>query len=276
MNPLRILLATLLVAGVPLAGCSAKQRIAAEKTVAATLISDEQEEQIGKQVKQQLEKENVKYVTDPEITGYVTSMMTKITQQANRDRKGVRWKIHVIDDDKTVNAFATPGGYIYVYTGLLLSATSEEEVAGVLAHEAGHVVGRHSARQMVNAYGLEAVLSLALGKNPGLAGQLAGAIAGNGLMLAHGRSEEIEADELGATYSAKAGWNPKGLITFFEKLKEQQGGDTPRALTFLSTHPATGDRISNLQQYIRKNRLSGGTANVGNLSAIQAKIKSTP
>lgn len=274
MNTVRLTLTALLVTSLPLTACSSKQRIAAEKTVAATLISDAQEEQIGREVKQQLEKEEkFKYVTDPAITGYVTNVMTKITQQANRDRKGVRWKIHVIDDDKIVNAFATPGGYIYVYTGLLLSATSEDEIAGVLAHEAGHVVGRHSARQMVNAYGLQAVLSLALGENPGLAAQIAGSIAGNGLMLAHGRSEEIEADELGAGYSSRAGWDPKGLISFFEKLKQQQGGDTPRVLTFLSTHPATGDRIANLHQFIRTQRLKAGSTQVGDLAAIQARVR---
>lgn len=274
MPPLRIVLAFLLATSVPLTTGCAKHRIAAEKTVASVLISDEQEEQIGKQVKQELEqKEKIKYVTDPVVTGYIQKITTKITQQANRDRAGVKWKVHVIDDDKMVNAFATPGGYLYVYSGLILAAENEAELAGVMAHEAGHVVGRHSARQMVNAYGLEAVLSLALGKNPGLLGQIGGAIVGNGAMLAHGRSEEIEADEYGARYTAKAGWDPKGLISFFQKLKAQQGGDQPQILTFLSTHPATGDRISHLNAFIQQNGLKGGTTTVGDLGQVKATLK---
>ena len=73
-----------------------------------------------------------------------------------RDRPEVNWQINVIDDSKTVNAFATPGGYLYVYSGLIMAADNEAELAGVMAHETGHVVARHSARQMVDAYGLSA------------------------------------------------------------------------------------------------------------------------
>ena len=88
-----------------------------------------------------------------------------------------------------------------MYTGLLLAADNEAELAGVLAHEAGHVVGRHSARAMVNAYGLQAITQVALGKNPGPAAQIAAQLAGGGRELAHGRSEETEADEYGAKYA---------------------------------------------------------------------------
>lgn len=267
---LSVLLSITLVAGLS-TGCAA-QRISAEKAVANVLISDEQEEQLGKQVKQELEqKEKIQYVQDPAILEYVNQIATPILRAANRDRKGVKWKINVINDPKTVNAFATPGGYLYVYTGLLLAADNEAEVAGVLAHEAGHVVGRHSARAMVNAYGLQAITQIALGENPGTAAQIAAQLVGGGAMLAHGRSEETEADEYGATYASAARYDPKGLITFFQKLQKMQG-DVPGVLKWLSTHPTNADRIRYLEQYIAKNGLQGTELGADRLAPIKQKL----
>jgi predicted Zn-dependent protease len=252
-------------------GC-AKQRIAAEKVVADTFITDEQEEKIGLQVKQELEqKEKIQYVQDPAILEYVNRIATPILQQANSDRKGVKWRINVINDPKTVNAFATPGGYLYVYTGLLLAADTEAEVIGVLAHEAGHVVGRHSARAMVNAYGLQTITQMALGQNPGTAAQIAAQLAGTGAMLAHGRSEETEADEYGAKYTAGANYDPRGLISFFQKLQKMQG-DTPGVLKWLSTHPTNADRISHLEQYISQKGLRGSEVGADRLAPIKQKL----
>jgi predicted Zn-dependent protease len=252
-------------------GCAA-QRISAEKAVAGVLISDEQEEKIGLQVKQELEqKEKIQYVQDPAIIEYVNRIATPILQAANRDRKGVKWKLNVINDPKTVNAFATPGGYLYVYTGLLLAADNEAEVAGVLAHEAGHVVGRHSARAMVNAYGLQTITQLALGENPGTAAQIAAQLVGGGAMLAHGRSEETEADEFGARYASAARYDPRGLISFFQKLQKMQG-DTPGVLKWLSTHPTNADRIRHLEQYIAQNGLQGTEIGADRLAPIKQKL----
>jgi predicted Zn-dependent protease len=253
-------------------GCSTKQRIAAEKAVAETLISDADEAKLGLQVKKELETEGLKYSNDPAVQGYVQSVADKILVHAKRDRPDVRWQVFVVDDVKTVNAFATPGGFLYVYTGLIKAATSEAEIAGVLAHEAGHVTGRHSARQMVNAYGLQAVLGMALGNNPNQLAQAAGAIAGKGALLAHGRSEETEADELGARYASSAGYDPRGLIRFFEKLQKGEG-NTPGILTWLSTHPATSARISNLRDYIARNRLTGTDPGNSRLAPVQQKLR---
>ena len=181
------------------AACSHEQYRGAETAAAKALISDEQGNQIGLQVKQELEqKEHVKYVEDPQVVSFVKGITDKILPLAEKDRLGVKWDVKVIDDAKTVNAFATPGGYLYVYSGLLLAADNPSEIAGVLSHEAGHVVGRHSARQMVDAYGLQAVAALALGKNPGLAAQVATGVVGQGLTLANSRGDETEADEYGA------------------------------------------------------------------------------
>ncbi len=252
-------------------GC-ATERVRAEKAAAELLISDEQEDQIGLQVKQELEqKQHIQYVQDPAIVDYVNRIATPLLQEASRDRKGVKWKVSVINDPKTVNAFATPGGYLYVYTGLLLAADNEAQVAGVLAHEAGHVVGRHSARAMVNAFGLQAITQLALGKNPGAAAQVAAQLVGGGAMLAHSRSEETEADEYGARYAAGVNYDPRALITFFEKLQKMQGS-TPGVLKWLSDHPTNAERINHLEQYIAQHGLHGTEIGAERLAPIKQKL----
>jgi beta-barrel assembly-enhancing protease len=259
------------------AGCSGKQRIATELAVADVLISPEQERQLGLQVKQELEqKQHVRYLEDPTVTAYVQEVTGKILPFAKKDRPEVEWSVKVIDDPNTVNAFATPGGFLYVYSGLLVAADDTAEVAGVLGHEAGHVVARHSARQMVNAYGLQAITALALGQNPSAAAQIAASLAGTGALLAYSRSDEIEADEHGARYASAAGYDPHGIATFFEKL-QKEGGSQPGWASFLSTHPATGDRIAKVNRYIEKNGLTGSGGRSGaELAKVKARLKALP
>jgi len=254
------------------AGCSARQRIDLETSAAKVLVSDEDEQKLGEQVKQELEqKQQIRYLNDAVVTSYVQGVADRILNLAKRDRPNQKWQLFVIDDLKTVNAFATPGGYIYVYSGLLTSADNEAEIAGVLAHESGHVVARHVARQLVETYGLQAVLSLALGENPSLLEKLAGTIAANGALLAHSRSDENEADEYGARYSSAAGYDPHGLVTFFQKL-QAQSGNQPKVLTWLSTHPATPDRIEHVNRFIAENHLTGSDIGAERLRPIKQRL----
>ncbi len=256
------------------AGCSAKQLARTETIVADTLISDQQEDQLGLEVKKELEAQGMKYVQDPAITSYVQGIAAKIYANANKDRPNVKWRTAVIDDPKTVNAFATPGGFIYVYTGLLLKADNEAEVAGVMGHEAAHVTRRHSARQLVKVYGMQAVIGAATGKNPGTAREIAGALLGVGGqvgLLANSRSNETEADESGVGYTSRAGYDPKGLMTFFQKL-QASSGSTPGILKWLSTHPPHADRVSHVNAVIASQRLGGTDVGADRLAAIKAKI----
>lgn len=255
------------------AGCATRPVRAAEKAAAALLISTSDEVKLGNQLHQQLDKEGMKYVQDPLVVQYVENLSRPILQMAKRDRKDITFHLHVVDKPNEVNAFATPGGHLYVMTGLILAAQNEAELAGVIAHEAGHVTGRHAARNMVQALGLQTVATLALGQNPSTLKQVAAQIAGTGAMLHHSRAQEIEADEYGATYARKAGYDPNGLISFFRTLQRQQG-KVPKALTFLSTHPATSDRISALQKYIAEKKLRGGTLNqLNQLPATQQRLR---
>jgi predicted Zn-dependent protease len=265
-----------LFAGTSVLSCATATTRSVEGDVAKVLISSDQENQLGLQLKTDLEqKQGVVYLNDPQVVGYVRGIADKVIQLGKRDRGDVNWQVYVIDDRKTVNAFATPGGYLYVYRGLLEMAQNEAELAGVMAHETGHVVARHAARSLVASYGIDAVVSMAAGQNPGLIAQLASGIATKGLLLAHSREDETEADEYGARYASGAGYDPHGLVTFFQRLM-QQSGDTSGVMTYLSDHPATQDRINHVNAFIAQQGLTGAELGTQPYDVIRQRLAILP
>jgi predicted Zn-dependent protease len=247
-----------------------------ETDVAEALVSPEEENQIGLNLKNELDtKEGVVYLKDPTVVDYVRGVANNVIQFGKRDRPEVTWQVFVIDDSATVNAFATPGGYLYVYRGLLETADNEAELAAVMAHETGHVVARHAARNLVAAYGVDAVTSLAAGNNPGLLAQLTTTIAGQGLLLSHSRADETEADEYGARYASAAGYDPHAFPAFFERLQKSEGR-SPAVLTYLSDHPATGDRIVHINQYIAAQHLGGANLGVEPYARMRSRLARLP
>jgi len=259
-----------------MASCATSTTRQVEGDVARVLISSDQENQLGSQLKTDLEtKQGVVYMTDPEVVGYVRGVAGKVIALGKRDRPDVNWQVFLIDDRKTVNAFATPGGYLYVYRGLLETAQNEAELAGVMAHETGHVVARHAARSLVATYGLQTVVAMATGNNPGLVAQLAGSIASKGLLLAHSRQDETEADEYGARYAAGAGYDPHGLVTFFQRLM-QQSGDTTGVMAYLSDHPSTQERVNYVNAYIASQHLAGTELGAAPYALIKQRLASLP
>jgi predicted Zn-dependent protease len=261
-----------LAVAIAAAACSAQQRIKTETAIARVLVSDEQEAQLGAQFQQELDKKGIRYVTDAAVTSYVLGVANRVLAPARRDRPQVSWDVRIIDDPKQVNAFAVPGGHLYVFSGLLLEAEDESQLAGVWGHEAGHVVARHTARQMVDAYGLEMVVAMALGQNPSLVEKLTASVLANGAMLANSRADEYEADTYGVRYASAAGYDPHGIVRFFQRLMAMEGR-APRALTWLSDHPATGDRIARTEKYIAAHRLAGTDTGQGRLEGIKARLR---
>jgi predicted Zn-dependent protease len=266
-----------LLAGVfGLTSCASQAARGLETDVAKALVTTDQENQIGLQLKTDMEqKQHVAYMTDPEVVGHVRGVADKVIAQARRDRPDVNWHVEVIDDRDTVNAFATPGGYLYVYRGLLEMAQNDAELAGVMAHETGHVVARHAARSLVLEHGAEAVTAMAAGKNPGLVAQLTSSIATKGVMLHHSREEETEADEYGARYAAAAGYDPHGLISFFQRLEKKEGS-SPRFAAYLSDHPATPDRVEHVTAFIRDRHLTGTELGGPSYLAMRARLTTLP
>jgi beta-barrel assembly-enhancing protease len=236
---------------VTLSGCSLIQRQNSEKAVASVLVSDSQESALGLQVHEELKTQNTKFLNNAKVEAFINNLAQKLMPQAAADRQ-LEWMWFIIDDPKMVNAFATPGGRIYVYTGLILAARNEAEIVGVLGHEIGHVVARHSARQLVAAKGLETVAAMALGKDSSDVAQLAAGLAGKGAMLAYGRDMELESDTYGVRYANGAGYNPKALADFFETLKAKKGV-APEFMTWFSTHPSDDSRIAKINKLIAVN-----------------------
>src|SRR5512138_943666 len=257
----------------PLA-CALRQDV--ELSAAKALISPEQERQIGEQVKAELQKEGVQFVQDGTVDNWVGRLAAPLLDVARKARPDVKdWKVHVINDPKTVNAFATTGGDLYVYSGLVLLADDGAEIADVLGHEIGHVALYHVQRQMVDAVGLEALAALALGKNPGVASQLVAGVGGKMAMLANGRGDEKQADDWGAVHANEAGYDPTGLVRFFEKMQAQEG-HTPQALGWLSDHPTTPSRIQDVASLIREKDLHASGKGPGGLDAVKAALGRIP
>lgn len=168
-----------------------------------------------------------------------------------------RFEFHLLRDSETVNAFALPGGQIFFTHGLFKFLESEDEVAGVLGHEIGHVVGRHSAEQIARSQMWAGIAQAA-----GMAGadfnlnpqQIAGLVY-QVKTTSYGREDENQADELGVKFMVNAGFNPEGLIKVMQVLKEKGGGGG--GPEFLMTHPDPGNRIEHIKQVIAEVEANG-------------------
>lgn len=254
------------------AGCASPLRDRVEISAAKALIPPDQARQIGLQVQQELQKQGVHFVADPTVDAWVGKVAAPLLVLARKARPEVGdWRVHVIDDPKTVNAFATTGGDLYVYSGLILLADDGAELGGVLGHEIGHVALYHVQRQMVDALGLEALTALALGKDPGVAAQIAAGLGGKAAMLANSRGDEKQADEWGVVHADEAGYDPRGLVRFFRKLEAQEG-HTSQALGWLSDHPTTPSRVKDVEDLIRGKGLHATGEGPPGLDAVKAAL----
>lgn len=211
--------------------------------------SIEKEIGIGKQMAQEVERQ-ARIVDDPIIAEYVNRVGQNLVR--NSDAK-VPFTIKVIDDD-TINAFALPGGFFFVNTGILINADNEAEMAGVMAHEIAHVAARHGTRQqsrgdLVN-YGSIPLIFLGGWAGYGIR-QAAGLAIPMGF-LTFSRAFEAEADFLGLQYLYKAGYDPTAFVDFFEKVQSQEKRKPGTMAKVFSSHPMTDDRIKNSQLEIQK------------------------
>lgn len=165
-----------------------------------------------------------------------------------KHRDNFKWQIHIIHDDKTLNAFCAPGGFIYVYTGLIKFLDKESELAGVMGHEIAHADLRHSTDRLTAAYGVQILLQLALAtqdndEHKQLKAQL-GQMAAGLALLAYSRTNETQADKESVKYLCNTEYDAAGTAGFFEKLiAHKQTGNTP---AFLSTHPNPDNRVQNI------------------------------
>lgn len=211
--------------------------------------SIEKEVRMGKEFAQQVEA-SVKLVNDPVVNEYVNRIGQNLVR--NSDAK-VPFTIKVVDDD-TINAFALPGGFFYVDSGLILAADDESELAGVMAHEIAHVCARHAMRQMTrgNIANIATIPLIFVGGGLGYGVRQAAGIGLPLTFMSFSRGFEAEADYLGTQYLYKTGYDPNGLVTMFEKIDALQKKKPGTLSKAFSSHPQTPDRIEKTQEEIAK------------------------
>ena len=217
--------------------------------------SDEDEMKMGAEYHPELVKEYGEY-KNPDLHAYIQDIVTRLGDVSHRPN--LEYRLTLLDTPE-INAFAIPGGYVYVCRGLLAYANSEAELAGVIGHEIGHVTARHSVQQMSNSKGFSLGLALASifffwdDKNKQQTAYDVGTFAGGLAMLSYSREDEMESDRLGIEYSHKAGFSPLGvgrIMTMFERLGGSKSNET--IATVLSTHPASETRTKQARIEVRK------------------------
>ncbi|MCC6817042.1 MAG: M48 family metalloprotease [Saprospiraceae bacterium] len=198
------------------------------------------------------------------LYNYVNGLVQKILATNLVDyTKDFAWKVNIINDPKTLNAFCTPGGHIYVYTGLISFLDSEDELAGVMGHEMAHAAKRHSTKQLTKSLGVQLLLDAALGKKEVIK-QVTGAL----LVLSFSRAHETQADSFSVKYLCPTSWKANGAAGFFRKI---EGQVTPPQ--WLSTHPSPANRIKSIDSKSSELKCMGKDSNTGTFNQIKSLIK---
>lgn len=226
------------------------------------LLSAGTELSLGQQSFAEIQQKE-KVSKDPAANARVTRVGQRIAQAVGKELPDAKWEF-VVFDSKQVNAFALPGGKVGVYTGLLQLAENDSELAIVMGHEIGHVIARHGAERMSEAMlisGVGAIGAAAVGartddaRTREIFDTAYGGITTVGRVLPHSRANESEADRMGAVYAARAGYDPRASIAFWQKMMAQKSKPAPgnanetagRLDALLSTHPADEKRITDLK-----------------------------
>ena len=223
--------------------------IAAIFLLGACGISTDDEVAIGKENAAKVEQQ-LPIVSDPVAVAYLDSLGQAIASRA--DQRGLTWHFRLVDSDE-VNAFALPGGFIYVNRGLVARAQSVSELAGVLGHEIGHVTMRHSAKQMEKSQrtgiGVTLLCTLTNVCESSL-GRVAVQAGGSALMAKFSRADELEADSVAVGYVADAGFDPDGIPTMFRHLMEERDRRPDVVSAWFGTHPLEEDRVQQAERLI--------------------------
>jgi beta-barrel assembly-enhancing protease len=226
------------------------------------IFSIEDDIALGAQLAAQIEADPATYpILDsaayPEAYGFIYDIRDRILASNKLYNKNTfGWEIKIINDDNVVNAFCTPGGYIYVYTGLIRYLEDESQLAGVLGHEMAHADLRHSTDQLTEAYGLSLLLSIVLGEDESVLADVASSLT----QLAFSRGDESQADEYSVIYLCPTDYVASGAAGFFEKIEEEGGVEIPE---FLSTHPSPDSRIEDIHAKADELACSGSDIYVG-------------
>lgn len=242
--------------------------------LAITLVSVEDEIAIGRQANAEVQKQ-VAPLRDAQTLAYLRGMGQRLARQAPGPKYPYSFSAA---DYREINAFALPGGPVWIHRGVLHAATSESQVAGVLAHEIAHIAQRHAADQLTTItlthWGL-GLLGAVLG-NSGGAGvaQIAAGLLANGFFLKFSRDDEREADRVGLDIMRRAGWDGRGMVELFDILRRESARNPGSVEVFFSSHPSPQDRIAQLQAEIA--RRPGGMRDSEQFRQIKARLLRMP
>ncbi len=226
------------------------------------LFSDSDDVALGKEVSEEIKnnpKEYPIYKDDPAVKSYINERIVKeiLSSPKIQKRNVYDYKIELIDNDSIYNAFAMPGGNIFIYTGILKYLDSEAALAGVLGHEIAHAERRHATKRMTKYYGVSILSSIILGDKPSQIAEISANLFVGLAFLANSRSDEDESDQYSFEYLRDTRFYPGGVKFFFEKMRDDGlvNSKSGSIETFLSTHPDPIARISNTNQRLQQNNI---------------------
>jgi beta-barrel assembly-enhancing protease len=216
------------------------------------IFSKQDDVQLGLEVDREIRNNPQEYpifTGDPSIKSYIDSRIFQhiLTSPKIESKNIYPYQFELLNKPNELNAFALPGGYIYIYTGLLKYLDSEAALAGVIGHEIAHAELRHATQRLTAYYGVSFLLSLVLGSNPSQVAEIAANLLVGLAFLANSREDENQADQASFNYLTDTRFYPGGVKFFFEQLRDDGlvSSQASSVETFLSTHPAPVDRISN-------------------------------
>ncbi len=243
---IRIFIGLAIVAFAFIKRCSSKEENLYTGRVQTINMSAEQEIAIGLQSTPEIAQQYGGLYPDERLQSYVDKVGNKLIQNSVARETPYQYDFHLLADDQTINAFALPGGPVFI-TYALFKQLNEAQLAGVLGHEIGHVIGRHSAERIAEG---EFWQTLSTGASVG--GDMGGLVGGIGqnTLLTNGRDDELESDDLGVLFMIQSGYEPEEMIKVMEILKASAGPN--RAPEFQSTHPDPENRIDKIRESIAK------------------------
>ncbi len=244
----------------------------------ALCITIQEEEEMSRKVMKVIIK-HYELINDPLIVNYINQMGQKIISAL--PPQPFDYHFYVIKNDD-YNAFATPAGHVFINSGLLEAMENEEELAGILSHEIAHVVCRHISQKIERAQkiGIATLAGIAAGILLGVGGSMAAAnavtmgsaAAGQSLELSYSREDEFQADQIGLVCLTKAGYNGEGLLSMLKKLWSRRWFGPAQIPTYLSTHPATEERMANIDTWLEQNKKTKVYIDNYNFSRVHARL----
>ena len=256
-------------------GLAAGLVLAASSVGAIALISVKDEIEIGREAQVEVRKA-VPQLANRAVTEYVTRVGRQLSVRAPGPKYPYSFSVA---NYRELNAFALPGGPVWIHRGIIHAAANESQLAGVLAHEVAHIAERHAADQLTKqlvANGLLGLLGAVLGNGGGGArtAQVGARILADGYMLKFSRDDEREADKVGVLIMQRAGWDPRGMAEFMETLRREHGRDPGSVEVFLSSHPGPGERAELLRRTIGAR--ATGRRDSAAFRGIKARVQKLP